>query len=204
MRGSSSSRRCRKWGSLRREETSLASAFCIVPTNSANLISTTASGLLLLRKMRECSDVYSHHTTVLQGASRNNGDVILWVALMAILPQENQLGRQKSPSFCWCFCYYHVGSSVPPPAPRNIWQLCRKIDVTLNPPPVPGPSCPCAAMSWEPLWIFASPQDSRYKVKDRFLLLKFPSLHVMWLGIGERAGSLLRDPHQPPASTVSN
>lgn len=96
------------------------------------------------------------------------------------------------------------GQVCPPPAPRNIWQLCRKISVTLNPPPAPGPSCPCAAMSWEPLWVFASPQDSRYKVKDRFLLLKFPSLHVMWLGIGERAGSLLRDPHQPPASTVSN
>lgn len=112
-------------------------------------------------------------------------------------PSGKSTGSAKEAYFLLMFLSLPHGVKCAPLAPRNIWQLCRKISVTLNPSPAPGPSCPCAVMNWEPLCVFASPQDSRYNAKDSFLLLKFPSLHVMWLGIGERTGSLLRDPHQP-------
>lgn len=63
----------RKWGSQRGEASSLN-----VPTNGANLISASASGLLWFSK-KECGDGYRHHTTFLQGASRNNGDLNFWL-----------------------------------------------------------------------------------------------------------------------------
>ena len=79
-------------------------------------------------------------------------------------PQENWLVSTQACSFLLIILSLPAwGQICSPSFPKDIWQLCRNIGATPNPSAASVPSCPCVAVSQEPLCGFVIPQASRYE-----------------------------------------